>query len=166
MAHPFASTNQLVLILLLSVCVVSCAAFAGHIGISMGVTNPARRRSPRKASVTSLSDSPAKKKSPTRNKKTPAKGNKKSPAKKTSKKAVKDPETKIFASDLARIAPDNEWVDLNVATDELRPSNCLIVIFLAQYVSDTSPPDSNIIFSQLPRTSHPETQTCQVDKEM
>lgn len=123
MAHSFASTNHLALFLLFSVCVVSCTAFAGHnIGISMGVTTPARR-SPRKASGASSSmkraetDSPAKKKSPARTKN-------KYPARKTKKKA-KDPETKIFAFDLARIAPDNEWVDLHVAPEELRPSNCL-----------------------------------------
>ena len=133
MAHSFASTNHLALVLLFSVCVVSCAAFAGHLGISMGVTTktPARRRSPRKASGTPSSaqrvgtDSPAKK-SPARTKteKSPTRKSKKSPARKTKKKA-KDPETKIFAFDLARIVPENEWTDLNVAPEELRPSNCL-----------------------------------------
>ena len=122
MAHPFARTNHFALVLLFSVCVVSCAAFAGHIGVSMGVTTPARR-SPRKASSASSSmkraetDSPAKKKSPTRTKN-------KSPAKKTKKKAGKAPET-YLATDLAQIAPENEWTDLNVAPEELRPSNCL-----------------------------------------
>ena len=93
----------------------------------MGVTTTARR-SPRKASLSSLStkragsDSPAKK-SPTRNKKSPARGTNKSPARKAKKD--KDRETKIFASDLARIAPENKWTDLNAAPEELRPSNCL-----------------------------------------
>lgn len=36
-----------------------------------------------------------------------------------------EPDVKIFASDLANVAPENEWVDLHIPPEELRPSNCL-----------------------------------------
>lgn len=57
--------------------------------------------------------------------KSPARQTKRSPARKTKKAPKKEPETKIFASDLAQIAPENDWVDLHVPPQELRPSNCL-----------------------------------------
>ena len=115
------------------------AAFGARTEITgtMGVTTP-RRRSPRRsaalsaASAGTAESSPAKKKSPTRAKskakasspkrKSPARA-KKSPSRKNKKS--KEPDVKIFASDLANIAPENEWVDLHVLPEELRPSNCL-----------------------------------------
>ena len=96
---------------------------------TMGVTTPHRRRSPRRsaalsaASAGTAESSPAKKNSPARAKAKASSPKRKSPSRKSKKS--KEPDVKIFASDLANIAPENEWIDLHVLPEELRPSNCL-----------------------------------------
>ncbi|KAL7537622.1 hypothetical protein ACHAXR_007965, partial [Thalassiosira sp. AJA248-18] len=61
-----------------------------------------------------------------KNEVTPSKRTKsKSPRKSASPSPSKMPPVRIFSSDLASIAPENEWIDLEVPAQELRPSATL-----------------------------------------
>lgn len=58
---------------------------------------------------------------------TPAKQtNSKSPKKSPTRSPSKAPTVRIVSSDLTSLAPENEWVDLEIPAQELRPSSTLI----------------------------------------